>query len=87
MGTFAFYNTAGFHAADGSGYRYVVDYLMELDALNPQVAARIVTPMLQLQRYAAGHQELIKSQLTRLFNTKGLSRDLFEKLSKTLSKA
>jgi aminopeptidase N len=86
VGSFAFYNTQGFHALDGSGYRYLADYLMELDKLNSQVAARLVTPMLQLQRYCEPQQALIKVQLTRLFNSKGLSRDLFEKLSKTLSK-
>jgi aminopeptidase N len=86
VGSFAFYNTQGFHALDGSGYRYLVDYLIELDKLNPQVASRLVTPMLQVQRYCVPQQDLMKAQLTRLFNSKGLSRDLFEKLSKTLSK-
>ena len=32
--SFAFYNTKGFHKADGSGYRYVTDYLLKLDAVN-----------------------------------------------------
>jgi aminopeptidase N len=86
IGSFAFYNTQGFHAADGSGYRYLVDYLIELDKLNPQVASRLVTPLLQVQRYCKAHQMLMLAQLNRLFNSKGLSRDLFEKLSKTLAK-
>jgi aminopeptidase N len=86
VGSFAFYNTHGFHAADGSGYRYLVDYLIALDKLNPQVASRLVTPLLQVQRYSQSYQTLMLTQLNRLFNSKGLSRDLFEKLSKTLSK-
>lgn len=86
LGSFAFYNTQGFHAEDGSGYRYLVDYLIELDKLNPQVASRLLTPLLQVQRYSTAHQTLMLAQLNRLFNNKGLSRDLFEKLSKTLSK-
>lgn len=85
IGSFAFYNTQGFHAENGSGYRYVVNYLAELDKLNPQVAARLLTPMLQLHRYNNKHKDLLSAQLKRLFATKGLSRDLFEKLSKTLS--
>jgi aminopeptidase N len=85
IGSFAFYNTQGFHAADGSGYRYVVDYLAELDKLNPQVASRIITPLLQLNRYNERHQGLMRAQLSRLFTHKTLSRDLFEKLSKTLA--
>lgn len=84
IGSFAFYNTRGFHAIDGSGYRYVVNYLIKLDKLNPQVAARIITPLLQLRRYNEKHQDLMRQQLNRLFTHKELSRDLFEKLSKTL---
>jgi aminopeptidase N len=45
MGSFAFYNVAGFHAVDGSGYAYMANYLMQLDSINAQVAARIVTPL------------------------------------------
>ena len=85
VGSFAFYNTLGFHAKDGSGYRYLCDYLLKLDKLNPQVASRLITPMLQLSRYNSHHSELIRTQLHRLFGAKDLSKDLFEKLSKTLS--
>lgn len=85
IGSFAFYNNKGFHAPDGSGYRYVVDYLAKLDKINPQVAARIITPMLQFKRYNQTHQALIESQLARLFSSTGLSKDLFEKLSKALA--
>jgi aminopeptidase N len=87
IGSFAFYNSKGFHAPDGSGYRYVVNYLSQLDKVNPQVASRIITPLLQLKRYNQKHQTLIQEQLGRLFNQKELSKDLFEKLSKTLAKA
>ncbi|QJR82607.1 aminopeptidase N [Alteromonas pelagimontana] len=85
IGSFAFYNTAGFHAIDGSGYKFVTDYLLMLDKTNPQVAARIVTPLTQWQNYAPVYQEKMKVQLGRLLNEKGLSRDLFEKVSKSLA--
>ncbi|WP_371193119.1 aminopeptidase N [Glaciecola sp. SC05] len=84
IGSFAFYNTQGFHAEDGSGYRFVINYLAELDKLNPQVAARIITPLLQIHRYNDKHRSMMVTQLNRLFTQKELSRDLFEKLSKTL---
>ncbi|MFC4699473.1 aminopeptidase N [Glaciecola siphonariae] len=87
IGSFAFYNTQGFHAADGSGYKYVVDFLMKLDAINPQVASRIITPLLQMNRYESTYKSLIESQLSRLFTQKNLSKDLFEKLSKTLAQS
>nr|WP_136249491.1 aminopeptidase N [Ningiella ruwaisensis] len=85
IGSFAFYNTQGFHAADESGYKYLSNYLIELDKINPQVASRLITPMLQLKRYEASHQRMIRMQLERLITSKGLSKDLFEKLSKTLT--
>ena len=85
IGSFAFYNSEQFHALDGQGYKFVADYLMELDAINPQVAARIVTPLTQWQGFAPEHQALMKQQLGRLLNHKGLSKDMFEKVSKSLA--
>lgn len=84
IGSFAFYNTLGFHQKDGSGYRYLGDYLITIDKINPQVASRLVTPLIQYARYAEHNQGLMKAQLERLYGVKGLSRDLFEKISKAL---
>lgn len=85
IGSFAFYNSKGFHAKDGSGYKYVADYLMKLDKVNPQVASRIVTPLTQWQQFSVKHQSLMKQHLGRLLNHEGLSKDVFEKVSKSLS--
>lgn len=85
IGSFAFYNSEKFHALDGSGYKFVTDYLMKLDAINPQVASRIVTPLTQWHNYALEHQVVMKQQLGRLLNHKGLSNDVFEKVSKSLA--
>lgn len=85
IGSFAFYNTSGFHATDGSGYKFLTDYLLELDKDNPQVASRLVTPLTQWQHYTEYHQDLMKAQLGRLLNHKGLSKDVFEKVSKSLA--
>ncbi|WP_137166940.1 aminopeptidase N [Salinimonas lutimaris] len=85
VGSFAFFNTAGFHNLDGSGYKFVTDYLMELDKVNPQVAARIVTPLTQWHNFSPAHQQLMKTQLNRLLGVKELSSDLFEKVSKSLA--
>ncbi|MEG3768560.1 aminopeptidase N, partial [Alteromonas sp. 14N.309.X.WAT.G.H12] len=85
IGSFAFYNASGFHKLDGSGYQFVTDYLIELDKQNPQVAARIVTPLTQWQQYDPSHQALMKKQLNRLLDHKALSKDVFEKVSKSLA--
>lgn len=84
MGSFAFYNVAGFHAADGSGYAYVTDYLLQLDGINAQVAARIVTPLTQWQMHTPQRQLQMVQQLRRLLDKRGLSKDLFEKVSKSV---
>lgn len=84
LGSFAFYNTKGFHAIDGSGYRYVTNYLIELDRINPQVASRIVTCLISWKRFDLKRQALMKEQLSRLLTHKELSKDLFEKVSKSL---
>lgn len=85
IGSFAFYNTLGFHQIDGSGYKYLTDYLIDLDKINPQVASRLLTPLIQFSRYAQHNQRLMKTQLQRLYGVKGLSGDLFEKISKALT--
>jgi aminopeptidase N len=84
VGSFAFYNTSGFHAKDGSGYRFLADYLISLDAINPQVAARLVTPLIQRSSYSKHYNDLMKKQLERIMANKSLSNDLFEKVSKSL---
>jgi len=85
VGSFAFYNTDGFHALDGSGYQFLTDYLIELDAINPQIASRLVTPLIQYKKFAKHHQEMMVMQLKRLLGRANLSKDLYEKVSKSLS--
>ena len=85
IGSFAFYNSERFHAEDGSGYKFVADYLIKLDAINPQVAARIVTPLTQWHQFSAKHSNQMKIQLSRLLTHQGLSKDVFEKVSKSLA--
>jgi aminopeptidase N len=84
IGTFSFFNVTGFHNIDGSGYKFVADYLIELNQVNPQVAARIITPLIQWQKVDKTRQLLMQHQLMRIGDTKGLSKDLFEKISKSL---
>jgi aminopeptidase N len=84
IGTFGFFNVAGFHNIDGTGYKFVADYLIKLNEVNPQIAARIITPLIQWQKVDTTRQQLMQHQLMRIGDTKGLSKDLFEKISKSL---
>jgi aminopeptidase N len=84
VGSFAFYNVLGFHAADGSGYKFIGDYLLRLNSVNPQVAARIITPLIQWQKFDPSRQRLMRQQLLRIADCPDLSKDLLEKVSKSL---
>ncbi|MEZ5796559.1 MAG: aminopeptidase N [Paracoccaceae bacterium] len=71
-------NHAGFHRADGAGYRLVADWLLRLDPLNPQTAARMSTAFETWRRYDAGRQAQARAQLDRILASPALSRDLSE---------
>lgn len=71
-------NHAGFHHASGAGYRLLADWLIRLDPLNPQTAARMSTAFETRARYDADRQGMILAELDRILATPGLSRDLGE---------
>jgi aminopeptidase N len=84
IGAFCAGNPLGFHAADGSGYRFLADQVLTLDKLNPQVASRMVTPFSQWRRYGEQRQQLMRAQLERIAATDGLSPDVSELAGKSL---
>jgi aminopeptidase N len=77
-------NHAGFHHGSGAGYRLLADWLIKLDPLNPQTAARMSTAFETWARYDAARQALAKGELTRIAATPGLSRDLGEMVGRML---
>eukprot|EP00998_Keelungia_sp_KM082_P009896 NODE_6089_length_659_cov_0.796992_g6066_i0.p1 GENE.NODE_6089_length_659_cov_0.796992_g6066_i0~~NODE_6089_length_659_cov_0.796992_g6066_i0.p1 ORF type:complete len:185 (-),score=35.61 NODE_6089_length_659_cov_0.796992_g6066_i0:103-591(-) len=85
IATFAMANPIRFHAADGSGYAFVIDKLIELDRLNPQVAARLLGVFGQWRRLPAERGRKMKDALERLSETDGLSRDSTEIATKSLA--
>lgn len=85
IGAFAMANPVRFHAADGAGYDFVADKLIELDALNPQVAARLLGAFGQWRRLPADRSRLMRGALERIAGTDGLSRDCTEIATKSLA--
>ena len=77
-------NHAGFHHASGAGYRLLADWLIKLDPLNPQTAARMSTAFETWGRYDQGRQTLAKAELARIAAAPGLSRDLGEMVGRML---
>jgi aminopeptidase N len=82
---FAKSNPHGFHHASGEGYALVADYVLRIDASNPQVAAVMVTALSRFRKFDAARQALIRKQLERIAAKDGLSRDVFEIVSKSLA--
>ncbi|MFN3880798.1 MAG: aminopeptidase N [Nitrincola lacisaponensis] len=84
IGAFCQQNAVNFHAQDGSGYRFLADHILQLDAQNPQIAARLLTPLTRWRRYAADRQALMQAQLQRIMDKGQLSGDVYEVVSKSL---
>lgn len=85
IGAFASSNPAAFHAEDGSGYAFMVEMLTELNSRNPQVASRLIEPLIRLKRYDEKRQALMRSALEQLKGLPNLSGDLYEKIVKALA--
>ncbi|MDK9559059.1 aminopeptidase N [Marinobacter sp. M216] len=85
VGAFAGQNLAAFHRPDGSGYNFLADQVCRLDDSNPQIAARLVTPLTRWKKFAPAHSELMKSALERIRDKSGLSRDVYEVVHKSLA--
>ena len=84
VGSFAMGNPIAFHRADGAGYGFLADMVAELDAINPQVAARLVSAFNRWRRLEPGRSELMKAQLQRLSERPALSPDVGEIVSAAL---
>lgn len=84
IGAFAGQNLVNFHAADGSGYRFLADLVIELNALNPQIASRQLAPLTRWRKYDSARQALMKAELERILASGTLSSDVYEVVSKSL---
>ncbi len=84
FGAFYQQNPAMFHSDDGRGYQVLADVVLKMDGINPQVASRLVTPLLSWKRYQPARQQQLKAVLQSML-AKDLSNDLYEKVSKSLS--
>jgi aminopeptidase N len=84
IGRFCAGNPINFHAADGSGYQFLGDRVLELDSLNPQIAARLVQNLSRWRRYDEKRQAMMKQQLQRILEKQGLSKDVYEIASRSL---
>jgi aminopeptidase N len=82
---FCMNNLVNFHAADGSGYAIWAEYVLKLEELNPQVAARLARCLDRWKRYTPERRAAMQGALQRVANKPGLSKDTLEIVSKALA--
>ncbi|HLQ03118.1 MAG TPA: aminopeptidase N C-terminal domain-containing protein, partial [Burkholderiales bacterium] len=78
-------NPVRFHAADGSGYAFLADRVIALDAINPQVAARLARGFDRWRKFDARRQAHARAALERLRDAKGVSKGVLEIASRALA--
>ena len=83
--TFALENPLYFHAADGSGYRWIAAQVVALDRLNPQVASRLARAFDRWKKYDAGRQAHARAALEAIRAAEGLSSNVGEVIDRALA--
>lgn len=82
LGTFGA-NVVCFHQDSGEGYRFITDYVLTIDSINPQVAARVIQPLVRWQLMDKKRQKLMKTELHRIAKNKNLSSGIDEIVTKS----
>jgi len=85
VGAFTQSNAVEFHHLSGQGYEFLADIVIKLNKTNPQIAARLLLPLIQWKKYDANRQLMMKAQLQRIFETPDLAKDVFEITNKGLT--
>ena len=84
IGAFSQANPWHFHAADSSGYTFLADRILDLNAFNPQIAARLMAAFTRWRQYEPVRQQGMREQLERILAAPELSPDVYEIAAKSL---
>ncbi len=84
-GAFAMNNPVKFHDPSGQGYDFLKNGIIELNEINPQIAARVVTPLREWKRYTADRQKMMKAALQEIATLPNLSPNVYEIVTKSLN--
>lgn len=85
IGAFCNQNLVNFHREDGAGYALLGEQICLLNSINPQMAARLLTPLTRWRKYEPARQDLMKTELARIQALTNLSKDVYEVVSKSLA--
>ena len=78
-------NPGGFHRADAAGYVFWSERVIELDAFNPQVAARLARALDRWKKLAEPYRQAAKTAIERVAAKTDLSNDVREVVSRALA--
>jgi aminopeptidase N len=84
IGAFCSANLVNFHNSDGSGYEFLQQQICALNSVNPQVAARLVTPLTRWKKFAQPNRQLMRDALETIAKQPNLVKDIQEIISKSL---
>lgn len=84
IGAYCIGNPIKFHAASGVGYKFLADIVLQLNTINPSVAARLLNPLSSWYKYTHARQVLMCAELLRIKDTPNLSSDVLEIVTKSL---
>ncbi len=85
IGNFSVNNPRYFHCISGQGYQFLAKQIALLNEINPQVASRLITPLIQFKSFDLSRQTLMRAELKKLAKLEKLSKDLKEKLDAALA--
>ncbi len=84
VGVFAGGNPTQFNRADGAGYDFLADFVIGLDARNPQTAARLLVAFRSWRTLEPGRRELAENALRKVAAERSLSSDTRDIVDRTL---
>jgi aminopeptidase N len=84
IGAFATGNPVNFNRADGRGYAFLADRVLEIDAFNPQVAARLLSAFRSWKALEPERRRNSKKTLQHIARARSLSTDVVEIVGKML---
>ena len=77
-------NPVRFYAADGSGFKFIAECLVDIDKRNPQLAARMALPLTRMGAYSDCRQYQMRRALEHMRGA-ARSTDLSEVIEKALA--
>ena len=84
IGGFCNGNLVNFHNPDGSGYEFLKQRILTLHSRNPQVAARLMTPLTRWKKFPEPNSSKMREALQVIADEQGLVKDIYEIAIKSL---